>query len=97
MSLHQPATVLLSLVAFTFAACSTAPATPPATNCNAEATQVYVGKAATPAVIEAARKAAGAELVRTLKPGQMVTMEFLEGRLNVHVDAGNVILRAVCG
>lgn len=95
--LALPATAILTLAACTLSACTTAAPLPRAESCNAEAAQVYVGQAATPAIIDAARRAAGAEQVRTLKPGQMVTMEFLEGRLNVHVDAGNVILRTACG
>lgn len=80
------------------AACTTTPATPPSANdCNAEAVKAYIGQAATANVIESARRAAGARIVRTLKPDQMVTMEYLEGRLNLHVDAGNVLLRATCG
>ncbi|MDQ3038730.1 MAG: I78 family peptidase inhibitor [Pseudomonadota bacterium] len=99
--LALPATAILTLAACTLSACTTPTPTPtptpPTASCNAEGAQVYVGKVATPAVIDAARRAAGAEQARTLKPGQMVTMEFIEGRLNVHVDAANVILRAVCG
>jgi hypothetical protein len=56
-----------------------------------------VRKAADAATIEAARKAAGAERVRTLKPGQMVTMEYLEGRLNLYLDANGTIQRIGCG
>lgn len=95
--LVQPATAILALAACTLSACTTAVPTPRAESCNAEAAHVYVGQAATPAIIDAARRAAGAVRVRALKPGQMVTMEFLEGRLNVYVDASNVILRAACG
>ncbi len=79
------------------AGCTT-PAMPPATGqCNAQGAQSYVGKVATAGTVEAARKAAGADIARTLKPGQMVTMEYLEGRLNVDVDAANVITGFRCG
>ena len=91
---------LLALPAFvlSLAACSITPATPPsARNCNADAVKPFVGKPATPSTVADARKAAGAGMVRTLKPGQVVTMEYLEGRLNLHVDAGNVIVLATCG
>lgn len=88
-----PSTLLL-------AACAT-PATdaaaPVAGQCNADAAQAHVGHAATPGMIEAARKDAGAETVRTLKPGQVVTMEYLAGRLNLYLDASDKIERIGCG
>jgi len=87
-----PLTGLLML-----AACTT-PAMPPATGqCNAQGAQAYVGKVATTTTVEAARKAAGAALSRTIKPGQMVTMDYREERLNVDVDASNVITGFRCG
>jgi len=69
----------------------------PANQCNADAANAYLGKAADAATIEAARQAAGAERVRTIKPGQMVTMEYLEGRLNLYLDANGRIERIACG
>ena len=48
-------------------------------------------------MIEAARKDAGADRVRTLKPGQVVTMEYLAGRLNLYLDASGKIERIGCG
>lgn len=36
-------------------------------------------------------------VVRTLKPGQMVTMEYLEGRINLQVDDNRVIVAVTCG
>lgn len=65
--------------------------------CNANAARIVVGRVATADVIEQARQAAGATLVRTLKPGQMVTMEYRENRLNIDVDAGNVVTNVRCG
>jgi hypothetical protein len=65
--------------------------------CNADQARALVGKRASDEVVEQARVAAGAELVRVLKPGQMVTMEFREGRLNLLVDGGNVITDVRCG
>ena len=97
----------LGLIAL--AACTTPPTPPPPVSgapasgapisgqCNAEAARGHVGKVATAATVEAARKDAGASTARTLKPDQMVTMEYMEGRLNVDVDARNVITRIRCG
>lgn len=88
----------IAAIALSLAACTSTPASPPqATGCNADAIHAYVGQAATPDVIEAARKAAGAELVRALKPNQPATMDYREDRINILVDDDNLILRATCG
>lgn len=84
------------------ACASTTPATggdnpPVADSCNADAARSALGKTATPEVVEQARKDAGAQVARVLKPGQMVTMEYMEGRLNIDVDANNVIKNVRCG
>nr|WP_255417425.1 I78 family peptidase inhibitor [Lysobacter sp. TY2-98] len=68
-----------------------------AAQCHADAAQSYVGQPATPQNVEAARLRAGAQVVRVLKPGQMVTMEYSAVRLNVRVDGANVILAITCG
>jgi len=65
--------------------------------CDAKAAQAYIGKTASAEVVAQAKAAAGATHARTLKPGQMVTMEFSAGRLNLDVDANNVITSARCG
>lgn len=73
------------------------PTPPVALECHTERAQGAVGRTATPAVVEQARRDAGAESARVLKPDQMVTMEYREGRLNIYVDARNVITRVACG
>ena len=65
--------------------------------CDAAAAQAFVGKVATAEVVEQARAAAGARTARTLAPGQMVTMDYRAGRLNLDVDDGNVITGVRCG
>ena len=92
----------LGLVAL--AACTTPPTPPPpfanapiSDQCNANAARGHVGKVATAATVEAARKDAGARIARTLKPDHMVTMEYIEGRLNIDVDAANMITGVRCG
>lgn len=90
-------TFLLVPAMLSLAACATAETPPGASQCNADAANAYLGKAADAATIEAARQAAGAERVRTIKPGQMVTMEYLEGRLNLYLDANGRIERIACG
>lgn len=99
-----PASMTL-LATVLLAACTTT-ASPPMSDtdqtqhssCDAEAAKSQaIGKAATAEVIERARKDAGARLVRVIKPGQMVTMEYIEGRLNIDVDEANVIVNLRCG
>ena len=90
-------TFLLVPAMLSLASCATAEAPPVAGQCNAEAANMHVGKAADTATIEAARKTAGAERVRTIKPGQAVTMEYLAGRLNLYLDASGNIERIGCG
>lgn len=87
----------LSAAALLLSACAT-PATPPSAGaCNASAIQPYVGQLATPTVVEAARKAAGAELVRALKPDDAATMDYRIERLNIMLDDGRRIVSATCG
>ncbi len=65
--------------------------------CDPDAARSAIGKEATAEVVEQARLAAGADIARTLSPGQMVTMEFHNSRLNLSVDAGNVVVDVSCG
>ena len=73
------------------------PLPPTRRTCNADAAAGHVGREATPDVVSAAQRDAGASAARVLKPGQMVTMEYIEGRLNIDVDASNVITSIRCG
>jgi uncharacterized lipoprotein YajG len=83
---------------FLVAGCaSPPPAAAPSFACNAAAAQAAVGKLATGGLMEDARQAANARMVRTLRPGQAVTLEFNAERLNLEVDAANVVVRVSCG
>jgi uncharacterized protein YuzE len=48
-------------------------------------------------LVNRAKRRAGASVVRVLKPGQIVTMEYLNGRLNVNVDEKNKVKSFTCG
>ena len=48
-------------------------------------------------MIEKARVDAGATVARTLKPNQAVTMEYRFDRLNLRVDAKDVVESVGCG
>jgi hypothetical protein len=88
--------VMLSL-----AACASQPAAdgPAASGgtCNAEPAQSYVGKPASDGNVQAAFKASGAKGMRSIKPGQAVTMDYREDRVNIYQDASGNIERISCG
>ena len=65
--------------------------------CQAEKAQSYIGKPASPDLADSARKAAGAEVVRWLRPGMAVTMEYRIGRLNITIDDKNLVTGINCG
>jgi len=65
--------------------------------CNAEPAQSYVGKPASEVNLQAAFKASGAKGLRSIKPGQAVTMDYREDRVNVYQDASGNIERISCG
>ncbi|WP_363799631.1 I78 family peptidase inhibitor [Lysobacter firmicutimachus] len=70
----------------------------PRPRCNAELAQAHAaGKTADTATVERARVDAGGDVVRVLKPGQFVTKEYREGRVNVYVDENNVVISVSCG
>lgn len=68
-----------------------------AAQCNADAAKDLIGKPATAANVEAARAAAGAKSVRSLKPGQPMTMDYRGDRANVMQDAKGNIEKITCG
>ena len=65
--------------------------------CDADAAREVIGREATADLVEEARSAAGADRVRTIKPGQMVTMEYHASRLTLDVDEHNIVVNVRCG
>lgn len=87
-------------LALALAACASQPAeetTAASGTCNADPAQAWVGKPASDANVQAAFKASGAKTLRALKPGQAVTMDYREDRVNVLQDAAGIIERISCG
>ncbi|HCF4912084.1 TPA: hypothetical protein NIF58_004800 [Pseudomonas aeruginosa] len=78
---------------------ASAPAATPVADgrCDANAVQAYVGKQASAAIVEEARRAAGAEVARALRPHDAVTMDYNPRRLNIDADDTLVIKRLSCG
>jgi len=84
-------------------ACSTMPppsdVTPPpsAGRCNADAARFAIGREPTPDLVERARAESGSATVRVIRPGDVVTMDHREDRLNLDVNERNAITGARCG
>jgi len=89
---------------FALAACATAPAGPagpaataPAGTCRNDALASFVGQPATAALGAKMLAASGARDLRWVAKGMMVTMDYRDDRLTVHLDAANRVERARCG
>ena len=87
------------IVAFALTSCAPVAPLPgvPTGECSASGLGNLVGGPATPSLVNRAKRRAGASVVRVLKPGQIVTMEYLNGRLNVNVDDRNRVKSFSCG
>ena len=100
----MPLRPLFLLPALLLTACAskpepTADAPPPALAdaCNADAASGFLGKPASDANAEAVRVATGAKTLRSIKPGQAVTMDYRGDRANLMQDAAGNIERITCG
>jgi hypothetical protein len=65
--------------------------------CEAAHLARLVGRKRGPAVEKEALRLSGAGIVRWIRPGEMVTMDYRTDRLNLRVDGHGRILRADCG
>ena len=66
-------------------------------SCDATKAQFAIGQKATPELIEKVKRAAGASVVRRIRPGQMVTMDYSGQRLNLKLDDADVVKEIRCG
>jgi hypothetical protein len=76
------------------------PATLPAGGpgmCNAEAVRWVIGREPTADVVERARVESRSTTVRVIRPGEVVTMDYREDRLNLDVNAAGAVVSARCG
>jgi hypothetical protein len=64
--------------------------------CKADSLGWTIGKEADETLVKRAQLEATARIVRVLRPGQMVTMEYSDQRLNIHVDANNRVTSYSC-
>ncbi|MCY1245192.1 Peptidase inhibitor I78 family protein [compost metagenome] len=70
---------------------------PPVGNCDANQVQSLVGQAYTEALGKQAQEDAAAKQIRVLHPNDVTTMEFVGDRLNIEVDAKDVVSGVRCG
>jgi hypothetical protein len=71
---------------------------PPSTGtCVAEKSQWAIGQRASAALLERARIDATASVARFIRPNEAVTMEFSPARLNLHLDAHDIVHGVICG
>lgn len=66
-------------------------------SCDAALAQFAVGRSYDPALEKELRERTGARVVRPLRPGQMVTMEYSAQRLNLDLDIAGKVTRVRCG
>jgi hypothetical protein len=87
------------LIAFVLGGCAPVAPLPglPSGKCSTAPLGNLVGRPATASLISRARHRVGATAVRTIRPGQAVTMDYREGRLNVNVDDRNRVRSFTCG
>jgi len=87
------------LVAFALTSCAPVAPLPgiPTGECSTHGLGNLVGRYATGSLVDRAKHRAGASVARVLRPGEIVTMEYRNGRLNVNVDHKNRVTSFTCG
>lgn len=94
---------LLILAASILGACAAAPAATsvhgvtPGHKCQTDGTDPFIGQPATSGTGSAIMHASHAAVLRWAPPGVMLTMDFREDRVTVHLDAANKVTEIRCG
>ena len=65
--------------------------------CNADRAQGFVGQVYNDTIADRIKDRSLAVKVRTLRPGDVTTMEFNKRRVNIAVDENNRVTRISCG
>jgi hypothetical protein len=73
------------------------PSPPVLDTCDRDKAQWTIGEKASASLLERARVAAEAGSARFLRPNQPITMEYLGSRLNLNLDARDIVRSVVCG
>lgn len=81
------------------AACMQTTATPPGEDgsCSAAKAQALIGRQHSEALGKDALRRTGAKVIRLIRPGQAVTMDYRTDRLNIGVDERDKVIRITCG
>jgi len=77
-------------------ACATTAPMSPTMRCDAAPAKTFIGQPASQDLGAKMLAASGASVIRWVGFGQMVTMEFREGRLTVGLDAQNRVSSVAC-
>ena len=97
---------MIAVVAVLIAGCTTMAAVEseppvhgetPGHECKSEGLEAFVGRKPTTETGSEILAKSGAQILRWLMPGQVVTMEFRADRVNVVIGADNRIERVTCG
>lgn len=67
------------------------------TKCDASAAQRFVGQPFRAGIGERARRATNSKVVRILRPGTVMTMDYREDRVNVSIDERGRVDGVRCG
>ena len=65
--------------------------------CNAAKVQGLIGRALSEGLGKEALRLAGARTLRWIPKGAMVTMDYREDRVNLHLDGKGKVVRIACG
>ena len=66
-------------------------------DCNTDSVQNLLGQTYSGSVGEAARQRSGSRVIRLLKPGEVMTMEYDPSRINIILDDKGAIQALRCG
>ena len=102
---HAPAVLLVLFMQLLAACASSAGLQPAIAGSIVKGSGVYhaervawaVGKPANEEGIKQVGQQSGSGLLRPIAPGQAVTRDYRPGRLNVYINASNVITQVNCG
>jgi len=93
-------TLLIGAAALGLVGCSSVDLNEPpseARACNAETASHVTGRKISSALEDEAKRASGADIIRVIRPGQMVTKDYRSERLNLQLNDFDVVVRAYCG
>lgn len=73
------------------------PSDAPASDCDSDGVQNMLGQPYSDSVGETVRQRSGSRVIRLLRPGQVMTMEYDPSRINIILDAKGAIQALRCG